>query len=342
MSFHFPPFRFTVILHLVAAWIVSGIVSLAQTNPAAQPLPFSQDFGASGFTSLPAGLAAWNGLNGGSVNSAVIAAASAPNGDATIASASSAQTTGGAYGYATVGNARFYIQTSSNATNGADQLVVALNTTAWNAIALDYHVEIVNAQARTVGVLCQFRVGTSGTWTTLTPATGMNPFGQAGGTADVKTSPHIVLPMSAENQPVVQIRWATWRGSETGNSSGVAIDNIAVSGSTASVTLSASVSPPSVLENAGANAATLTVTRTGDTSAALPVTLVVSDATEAAYDGPNPLNIPAGEASVTFSIRAVDDTGNDGSQSVGLLLSAPGAISGTATLTVLDDEEAGW
>ncbi|NCY22794.1 hypothetical protein EBX31_12670, partial [bacterium] len=38
------------------------------------------------------------------------------------------------------------------------------------------------------------------------------------------------MPAVAENQAVVQIRWAIWRGTETGNSSGLAIDNISVTG----------------------------------------------------------------------------------------------------------------
>ncbi len=328
-------FRF--IASVVVAVYGSGLS--AQTNPVAQPLPYSQGFGTASFTALPTGVAAWNGLNGGSVTSAISAAASAATGDATLAGATAAQTTGGSFGYASSGNGRFYIQTSSSTSNGANQLAVALDTTLWNAITLDYDVEIVSAQARTVGVICQYRVGTGGAWTTLAPATGANPFSQAGGTGGVKTSPHIVLPMATENQPVVQVRWSVWRGTETGNSSGAAIDNIAISGSAASTVLFATLSTASVVENAGANATTLTVSRTGNTASALPVTLLISDATEAAYDGPNPLEIPAGQSSVTFPIRAVDDADNDGTQTVLLHASAPAAISTTTTLSVLDNED---
>ena len=332
------PIRLRLFLQTSALLAVLSGHLQAQTNPVAQALPYTQEFGSSGFTAWPAGVAAWNGLNGGSVNNAVNAATTAPTGDATVSSTTTVQTTGGSYGYATGGSGRFYIQTSSSTTNGANQLAVALNTTGWSGVTLDYDVEMVSAQPRTVGVLCQYRVGTTGAWTTLTPATGSNPFSQTGGTTGVKTSPHFALPAAADNQPVVQIRWATWRGTETGGSSGLAIDHIAVSGSPASAVLSAMVAPGSVLESAGANAATLTVTRTGNMSAALPVTLLVSDPTEAAYDGPNPLDIPAGQASVTFSIRAVDDDGSDGTQTVLLQVSAPGAIPTAATLSVQDDE----
>ncbi len=332
------PCHSSLCLIFVLVLRMAGVLP-AQTAPTPQSLPYAQDFGAVGFSAQPTGMQAWGGLNGGSISSASAAAASVPSADAAIASATGAQSTGGCYGYVNGGNARFYTQTSSNATAGSNQLALALNTTGWAAVILSYDVEIISAQPRTVGVLCQYRIGTSGGWTTLTPTTGINPYSQAAGTTGVKTSPQIALPVTAENQPVVQIRWATWRGTETGTSSGVAIDNVTVTGSMTTTTLSASVTPSSVGESAGANAAMLTVTRDGDLGAALPVTLAISDATEAAYDGPNPLNIPAGQASVSFPIRAVDDDGFDGTQTVTLTASAPAAVTAVATLSVLDDED---
>jgi hypothetical protein len=326
---------------VIGVLMVGGLGKLwAQTNPAPQSLPYLQAFGAASFTALPLGVAAWNGLSGASISSSALAASSVPLTDATMAGATATQTTGGSYGYATGGNGRFYIQTSSNSANGVNQLAIAINTMGRSAISLGYDVEIVSAQPRTVGVLCQYRVGTSGGWTTLTPVSGMNPYSQAGGTVGVKTSPQISLPINAENQPVVQIRWAVWRGTEAGNSSGVAIDNIGVSGTSTSIALSASVAPASVPENAGLSAATLTVTRTGETLVALPVTLLISDLTEASYTGPNPFVIPAGQASVSVPIHVVDDDALDGTQVVSLQVSANGASSTSAVLSVLDNEDA--
>lgn len=324
---------------IFALFVLTSTELWAQTNPVPQVLPYTQNFGGSGFTAAPVGVAAWGGLNGATVNTVALAAASVPSADAAISSASASQSTGGCFGYATGGNGRFYIQTSSSTTSGANQLAIALNTTGRSGISLSYDVEIVSAQPRTVGVLCQYRVGTSGAWATLMPVSGMNPFSQAGGTTGVKTSPQMALPIGAENQSVVQIRWAVWRGAEAGNSSGVAIDNIGVTGAVAAVMLSAAVAPVSIQENAGTNAATLTVTRTGDTSAALPVTLLISDATEVAYAGPNPVVIPAGQSSVLISIDAVDDEVLDGTQVVNLQVSATGASSASTTLSVLDNED---
>lgn len=202
----------------------------AQSTPTAQALPFFQNFGTAAFSSAPAGVAAWNGVSGEATNTQAKAAASNPTGNATISTATAAQTTGGCYGYATNGDARFYIQTSNNATNGVNQLAIAINTTGWKNIILGYDIEIISAQPRTIGVICQYRIGGSGNWTSLTPAVG-NPFSQAGGTTGPKASVSVQLPSSANNQAIVQIRWAIWRGTESGASnSGLAIDNISVSG----------------------------------------------------------------------------------------------------------------
>jgi len=319
--------------------VCAGLSHAQITNPTPQSLPYVQNFGTAAFSSLPAGIAAWNGLNGGSISTSALAASSTPSGDATVVSRTAVTTTGGSSGLAIGGDARFYIQVSGASPDGANQLACAINTTGWNNIVLSYDVRMEVTQTRTIGVVCQYRVGESGAWSTLTPTTGANPFSQSGGSTGVQTSPQITLPASAENQPKVQIRWAIWRGTESGASAGLSIDNLSISGAQVTATLSAGLSSTSISESAGANATTLTVTRTGDTSTALPVTLAINDATEAAYDGPNPLTIPAGQTSVAFPIRAVDDDGNDGTQTVTLTVSAPGTTGASTTLSVLDDED---
>jgi methionine-rich copper-binding protein CopC len=215
-----------------ALLFLSAISATAQTNPAPQSIPYLQDFGTSTFTTAPAGFAVWNGLNGGTINSQLLAEGSAPTGNATLAAASAAQTGGGAFGYAADGNAKLYIQTSSNNTNGVNQPVLALNTTGKTNITLSYDVDSISAQARSIGIVCQFRVGNSGLWTTIFPTTGLNPYSQTAGTTGLKTTVNATLPAAAEDKTEVQIRWGVWRGSESGNSSGLAIDNISVTTTT--------------------------------------------------------------------------------------------------------------
>ncbi len=325
--------------------VVAGLpASLrAQTAPTPQPLPYSQNFGTAAFTALPAGVAAWGGLNGANIDVVADAASSSPTADSTLTARTTPVTPGGAggsSGYAESSNARFYIQTSSNATNGVNQLAVAVNTVGRIGIVLGYDVEMISAQPRTVGTVCQYRIGSSGTWTTITPTSGINPYSQAGGTTGVKTTVSATLPPAAENQANLQIRWATWRGTETGNSSGLAIDNISVTGNTASTSLVISAAPASFSESAGANASVVTVTSLEPVVADTSVTLVSGDTSEAVVGSPNPAIIPAGGTSVTFPINAVDDLVFDGTQTVSLQATAVGMGTVSTNVTVTDDEDA--
>ena len=220
---------------LIAGLMTFATTGWGQSNPTAQSLPYSVNFGTTTFTTLPAGVAAWNGVSGGSASTQALAEASTPTGNATITTATASTTTGGVFGYAASGDAKLYIQTSSNTSNGASQAAIAINTTGLTSIVLSYTVNSINAGAAIVGIVAQYRVGTSGSWTTISASSGSNPYSQNGGTTGLKTTVTATLPLAANNQSVVQIRWATWRNTSTGStsSSGIAIDNISVTGSSA-------------------------------------------------------------------------------------------------------------
>ena len=101
-------------------------------------------------------------------------------------------------------------------------------------------------------------------------------------------------------------------------------------------TLSLTTSLASFSEGAGVNAATGTVTRTGNTTNALIVNLASSDTTEATVSPT--VTIAAGQTSATFGINAVEDTLVDGSQAVTLTAAATGFSSATTNLTVTDND----
>lgn len=100
--------------------------------------------------------------------------------------------------------------------------------------------------------------------------------------------------------------------------------------------LSLSVTPNTFSENAGAGAASATITRTGALSNSLNVTVTSSDTTETAVSPV--VVIPASEASVDFPVDAINDAMTDGSQTVTLTAAASGFTSGTASVTVTDDD----
>ena len=99
--------------------------------------------------------------------------------------------------------------------------------------------------------------------------------------------------------------------------------------------LSLSLNPTSVSEG---DVSTATVTRTGDTSAALTVNLSSSDTTEATVG--NTITIAAGQTSATFPVNAVDDSDVDGTQTATITAAATGLTSGTASLEVTDNDVA--
>ncbi len=104
------------------------------------------------------------------------------------------------------------------------------------------------------------------------------------------------------------------------------------------LTLSLAIDPASVSEGAGAGAATAVVTRNdGNTASELVVTLTCSDTSEISI--PVSMTIPAGQASATFSIDAVDDFADDATQTVTLTATATNYVSAGATIGVIDDDD---
>ncbi len=83
-------------------------------------------------------------------------------------------------------------------------------------------------------------------------------------------------------------------------------------------------------------ASTFTVTRNTDVTQALVVDLLSDDTSEATVLGS--VEIPAGQASHTFSVTAVDDSLSDGDKTVSISASATGFTGGSDTLVVQDDE----
>ncbi|HBJ35421.1 MAG TPA: hypothetical protein DDZ51_11855 [Planctomycetaceae bacterium] len=105
----------------------------------------------------------------------------------------------------------------------------------------------------------------------------------------------------------------------------------------AATQLSASIDRASIAENAGNNAAILTVSRPQSVAAAaLTVTLLSSDISEATV--PASVVLAAGQTTAQVAITAVDDNLLDGSQFLTITASAPGIASATVPLTVTDFE----
>ena len=201
-----------------------------QTNPTAQALPYTQNFGTATFTTMPTGTAAWNGVSGTTVNTQTLAESSTPTGNATLSAASVSVTGAGSYGYnaTSTTNACYYIQTSTNATNGVNQLATAITTGAGiTSISVSYDIRVISSNAGIMGLVLQYRAGTSGSWTTVSgSALSYNNSSSNGGDADsagdTDTYNFAISGLTAST--AYQFRWASWKG--TGTASGLGIDNL--------------------------------------------------------------------------------------------------------------------
>ncbi len=100
-------------------------------------------------------------------------------------------------------------------------------------------------------------------------------------------------------------------------------------------TLTVTIDPNSISEFSG-QALGRVVRSNSDTTAALVVSLISSDTSEA--NVPVTVTIPAGQASSTFTVTAVDDSLLDGTQTVSVTASAVGYQASTSSVDVTDYE----
>ncbi|HEY6866370.1 MAG TPA: LamG-like jellyroll fold domain-containing protein, partial [Candidatus Eisenbacteria bacterium] len=212
----------------LASLLVVGSAG-AQTNPAAQTLPYTQDFRtlAASSTTYPAGWQGWiNGAPGAAFPTA------GPTGNqALLASSSASTTTGGVHNY----NGK--IGPLDNVSNDFE-LCFAVNTTGFSGVVVSYEMATIRnpydgtTNTRINEIALQYRVGTAGSWTTLAGSEYQNNTTNQIGSGVVTPQKieyrSVTLPAACDNQGVVQLRWAQREISGAGSRPSFAIDNLAV------------------------------------------------------------------------------------------------------------------
>jgi len=216
---------------LLALGIWAGVPLVAQTNPAAQPLPYAQNFSATphASTTYPAG---WQGWHLGSGASTVFEVG-APNSDLPlIANSTAAANSGGLHNY----NGALGML-NSGSTNA--MLVLSIVTSNRFAIQVDYTFLTIRnpyngtTNTRRNEATLQYRVGTTGPFTTLwgaTYATGTTT--QTGAvTTPIDPVPFSrTLPAECDYQPLVQVRWVVRDSIGVGARPSIAVDEVSVNG----------------------------------------------------------------------------------------------------------------
>ena len=218
-----------------------SIFTNAQTNPTPVAIPYSQDFSAlaASSTTYPAGWQGWliSTFPGATFNTAAAAsdrALFAPA-DASLGG-NNINNFNGKIGFQNTGSTDF-------------SLVVSFVTTGQANIPFTYDVMTIRnpydggSNTRLNEITIQYRIGNTGAFTTMT---GMEYQNNTTTQTGAVTTPQnlanktLVLPAVCDNQPEIQVRWASRQISGAGSRPSFAIDNIVI-GSTG-----ADVTPPTV------------------------------------------------------------------------------------------------
>ncbi|SEP88875.1 hypothetical protein [Flavobacterium urocaniciphilum] len=315
-------------LRLLIFTLLCSVVSWGQTNPVAQVLPYSQNFASftGATTAYPSGWQGWT--IAGSL--AATYPTTAPNGNQALAGTTNTSTTAhvgdfnGKLGIMSTGSAMKTICLSINTTSNTNIQVSFLAATQ----------RTENTRQNELGL--QYRIGNTGTFTDVAASGYLNQMTPTNTTGTTSVNPltiNLTLPIACENQAEVQLRWLIRDVSGSGNRPGFSIDNVSVTGTTSSNTITTSSitgSPFCVTTNGGTAVSvpfTSTGTFTGNTytaqlsnaagSFASPTNIgtLVSNANSGTISAGIPANTPTGTG---YRIRVISNGpavtgGNNGS-----------------------------
>ena len=194
----------------------------AQTNPTAVSLPFTLTSQSS--ATLPSGVAVHRFATVPTTRTVIPASS-----DLATAGNSPTGFNGGWYYLGADGIG--LLNTTSIA---AGAVVVAINTSGLNNINVSWVCKtILNQASRDNSMALQYRIGTTGNFTDLGTASTYTSAGKVNG--DVSPTYTETLPVAAENQPVVQLRWVYWESSSvSGARDKISVDDISISSAVSS------------------------------------------------------------------------------------------------------------
>ncbi|MCX7744202.1 MAG: T9SS type A sorting domain-containing protein [Flavobacteriales bacterium] len=297
------------ILFIIITICIVGLLELmAQTHPTPQTLPYSQDFSSftGSTTSYPSGWQGWTIAGSLSTNFSTEGTSLT---DQNLAGGTNATTAAGVYDM----NGKLgLLSTASNMKTAC----LAINTTGLQDIQVQFTAQTQRQQAtaRTNVLGLQYRLGTSGAFTTI-PGSYYHNNTSLGDNTSGTTSLNpqtitVTLPAVCNNQSNIQLRWLIKDSIGTGNRPSFSIDNISITGNVISgteVNLSASAS-------SGFEASSSIITITATASA--PV---------------------VGDQTVTLNVTGSNITSTDYVLSSFTITILNGQTTGSVTFTVQDD-----
>jgi len=332
-------------LYLLLCAIVPTSIVFAQTNPAAQTIPYSQNFDTlnASSTTYPLG---WQGWQIGTSTTGAFRLTPPTADRALVASSTASINSGNVHNYA--GKIGFLTTGSLDAA-----LALSLNTTGKTSIQVAYDAMTIRnpydgtTNTRINEMVLQYSVGTGNNFITLTGTEYQN--NTTAQTSAVTTPQNtqaktIQLPVGCNNQPVVQLRWVNRDVSGGGARASFAVDNIAVTsnvaaGNSVSIGPGVDAAEPNTNGNftvtlsspAPAGGATITYSLSGTAT-------INSDYSDALNGS---LTIPQGSTTAPIAIAVINDAVTEPTETIVATITnitSPYTIStASATINLLDD-----
>ena len=203
----------------------------------------------------------------------------------------------------------------NSGSNNIGAIVVALNTTGRSSITVGFTAQQLNdGNSRINGLRLQYRVGTSGNFTDVSPIT--EYLTAATGVNGEQTFSGIVLPSEVNNQPVVQVRWVYYEYSGSGSRDRIRLDEISITSSPAGGLPALSINDVSQIEGNVENSTFSFTVSLSSPAGPGGVTFDIATANNTAstfdddYVGNSQtgLLIPEGEQEYTFNVTVKGDT----------------------------------
>ena len=209
-------FELKFYVNLFVLTLLAGY-GMAQTNPSAQPIPFT--FTSQTTNVLPAGIALHNF---GTTSAAIPLSRITTPGTGDLLAVAANATSGGWSPQSTDG-----IGILASGSQAAGAMVIAVNTVGKTNLTVQWAVKTILQQAsRDNSIALQYRLGTSGNFIDVGTSTTYSSTGTAVGNSQTFSE---VLPAAAENQSVVQVRWVYWESvSTSGSRDRLSIGNVSI------------------------------------------------------------------------------------------------------------------
>jgi len=336
-------------MRCVIRFSLAGLLLFADSAP--QTLPFAQNWAVTGLIATNdnwSGVPGIEGFLGQDLTTTtatdpqtILAGASGAGNDLDVIANQTnpnTLTTGGVAEFDGIPNPTIALNGSGTA--DAPHIILTVNTTGQSNISVAYDLRDLDGSAdnSVQPVALQYRVGNSGNFTNV-PAGFVADATSGPSLATLVTPVSATLPAAADNQAVVQIRIITTNAA--GNDEWVGIDNISVTGSSASRTLS--INDVSTAEgNSGVTSFQFTVSLTqaaGPGGVSFVYSTADGTATVSGLDY-SPVTssmgtIAEGQTSTTVSVLVNGDTSVEGNETFFV------NVTGVAGATVLDAQGMG-